>query len=178
MTRFEIEVRFERERINTLTADGEVLLTLLASFAAEESNSLSQNVKWTFQKKFREGRPHSKQRMLGYRWVGDEKVVVEEEADAVRFIFNSYISGMGPEEIARKLNEKGVKTLRGKKKCGTPTLHHDDLRRAFESVLATLGKEKDEIVKNLRLPLLCMLGTLFFSLSRGWRLEWRGRRGR
>ena len=27
-------------------------------------------------------------------------------------------------------------------KCGTPTLHHDDLRRAFESVLATLGKEK------------------------------------
>ena len=38
-----VAVRFERERIDTLSADGELLLTLLASFAQEESRSLSQN---------------------------------------------------------------------------------------------------------------------------------------
>ncbi len=41
-----VEVRFERERINTFTADGEVMLSILASFAEEESVSLSRNIKW------------------------------------------------------------------------------------------------------------------------------------
>ena len=41
-----IEVRFEKEHINSLSGDGEVMLTLLASFAQEEVRSLSENVKW------------------------------------------------------------------------------------------------------------------------------------
>ena len=45
-----VEVRFERERINTFTADGEVMLSILASFAEQESISLSQNLKWRVRK--------------------------------------------------------------------------------------------------------------------------------
>src|SRR5574344_1649349 len=41
-----IEVRFEKEGINSLSEDGELMLTLLASFAQEESRSISENVKW------------------------------------------------------------------------------------------------------------------------------------
>ena len=109
-----IEVRFEREHINSLSADGEVMLSILASFAQEESTSLSNNIKWTFQKKFREGRIHSRHSTLGYRWEGDEMVIVPEEAETVRFIFTSYIGGMSTGEITKELNRRGVKSLTGK----------------------------------------------------------------
>ena len=109
-----IEVRFEREHINSLSADGEVMLSILASFAQEESTSLSNNIKWTFQKKFREGRIHSRHSTLGYRWEGDKMVVVPEEAEIVRFIFDSYIGGMSTGEITKELNRRGVKSLTGR----------------------------------------------------------------
>ena len=62
-----VEVRFEREKINTFTGDGEVMLSILASFAEEESVSLSKNIKWVFKKKFENGEVHSHQKMLGYQ---------------------------------------------------------------------------------------------------------------
>ena len=49
-----VEVRFEKEHINSLSGDGEVMLSILASFAQEESASLSRNIKWTVQKKYQE----------------------------------------------------------------------------------------------------------------------------
>jgi site-specific DNA recombinase len=40
-----IPVYFEKEKINTMEAKGEVLLTIMASLAQQESQSLSSNVK-------------------------------------------------------------------------------------------------------------------------------------
>ena len=108
-----IEVRFEKERINSLTGDGEVMLSILASFAEQESVSLSNNIKWTFQKKFKNGEVHSHQKMLGYRWDGDERLVVPEEAETVRFIFSEYLAGKSYHAIARELDAKGVKSVHG-----------------------------------------------------------------
>ena len=90
------------------------MLSILASFAQEESTSLSNNIKWTFQKKFRNGEVHSHQKMLGYAWKGDEMVIVPEEAETVRFIFNSYIAGKSTGEITKELAAKGIKSVRGK----------------------------------------------------------------
>ena len=50
-----VEVRFEKENINSLSGDGELMLTILASFAQEESRSLSENVKWGIRKRFEKG---------------------------------------------------------------------------------------------------------------------------
>ena len=108
-----IEVRFEKERIHSLTGDGEVMLSVLASFAEQERVSLSNNIKWAFQKKFRKGEVHSHQKMLGYRWEGDERLVVPEEAETVRFIFNEYLAGKSYNAIARELDMMGVKSVRG-----------------------------------------------------------------
>lgn len=108
-----IEVRFEKENIHSLTGDGEVMLSILASFAEQESVSLSNNIKWTFQKKFRNGEVHSHQKMLGYRWEGDERLVVPEEAEIVRFIFNEYLAGKSYNAIARELDAKGMKSVHG-----------------------------------------------------------------
>jgi len=106
-----VEVRFERERISTFTGDGEVMLSILASFAEEESVSLSRNIKWVFKKKFERGQVHSHQKMLGYRWEGDERMIVPEEADIVRFVFSEYLAGKSYIAIARELDERGVKSV-------------------------------------------------------------------
>lgn len=62
-----IEVRFESENINSLSDDGELMLTLLASFAQEESRSISENVKWGIRKDFQKGIVNSFC-IYGYRW--------------------------------------------------------------------------------------------------------------
>ena len=108
-----VEVRFEKEKISSLSGDGEVMLSILASFAEQESVSLSNNIKWTFQKKFRNGEVHSHQKMLGYRWEGDERLVVPEEAEIVRFVFSEYLKGKSYIAIARELDEKGMKSVHG-----------------------------------------------------------------
>ena len=109
-----VEVRFEKERINTLTADGEVMLSILASFAEQESVSLSNNIKWTFQKKFKNGEVHSHHPTLGYRWEGDKMMVVDDEAEIVQFIYSLYLSGLSSNGIAKELDRKGIKGMHGK----------------------------------------------------------------
>lgn len=109
-----VEVRFERERINTFTADGEVMLSILASFAEQESISLSQNLKWRVRKGYEQGKPHAHLKLFGYRWEGDERVIVPEEAEIVRFIFSEYLSGKTFSAIAGELDAKGVKGASGK----------------------------------------------------------------
>ena len=54
-----VEVRFEDEHISTMSGDGELMLTLLASFAQAESESISANVRWARRKKFEQGLPHA-----------------------------------------------------------------------------------------------------------------------
>ena len=108
-----VEVRFEKENISSLSRDGEVMLSILASFAEQESVNLSNNIKWTFLKKFKNGEVHSHQKMLGYRWEGDERLVVPEEAEIVRFVFSEYLAGKSYVAIARELDEKGVKSVHG-----------------------------------------------------------------
>ena len=78
-----MSVRFEREGIDTATNDGELLLTLLASFAQEESRSLSENVKWSIQRRFTQGIPNSTL-IYGYRWEDGQFVVEPREAEAIR----------------------------------------------------------------------------------------------
>ena len=108
-----VEVRFERERINSLDADGELMLTILASFAQEESRSLSENIKWTLRKGYEEGKHYIRKRMLGYRWEGDELVVVPDEAETVRFIFGEYVKGTGIAKIRDTLKEQGRMGING-----------------------------------------------------------------
>ena len=63
-----VEVCFEEQNINSLSGEGELMLTLLASFAQAESESISENLKWAIRKGFEQGRPNTHRRMLGYRW--------------------------------------------------------------------------------------------------------------
>lgn len=107
-----IDIYFEKENIHSLSTDGELMLTLLASFAQEESRSVSENVKWRIRKKFEAGIPTG-QRLLGYYFKDGMLQVVPEEAKIVRQIFDDFLSGMGCSAIVRKLNRMGITTVHG-----------------------------------------------------------------
>jgi DNA invertase Pin-like site-specific DNA recombinase len=107
-----ISVRFEKENIDTLTTDGELLLTLLSTLAEEESKVTSENIRWKIKKKFEQGMPHIKQDMYGYRFK-ETKYKIEPKEEVVKQIYTWYLEGLTPTFIARKLNEQGVKTRKG-----------------------------------------------------------------
>jgi site-specific DNA recombinase len=107
-----VEVRFEKEDINSLSEDGELMLTLLASFAQEESRSTSENIKWAIRKKFQQGRPNSFN-VYGYRWNGEQFIVEPEEAKIVRLIFDNFLNGLSAEQTEVQLEEMGVKSYTG-----------------------------------------------------------------
>ncbi|PYG85717.1 DNA invertase Pin-like site-specific DNA recombinase [Ruminiclostridium sufflavum DSM 19573] len=108
-----IDVYFEKENIHSLSGDGELMLTILASYAQEESRSVSENCKWRIRKRFAQGELVSLRFMFGYRIEKGEVEVDPETADIVRMIFEDYIDGMGGSLIAKKLREMGVPALRG-----------------------------------------------------------------
>jgi site-specific DNA recombinase len=110
-----VEIRFERENISTFSGDGELLLTLLASFAQEESESISRNEKWAIKKKFEKGEPNTSLRSFGYDWDAEtgKCIINEEEAVWVRYIYNQYLNGASIKGLAKDLAEKDVTALRG-----------------------------------------------------------------
>ena len=103
-----VEVRFEKEHINSLSGDGELMLSILASFAQEESRSISQNQKWAIRKKFEQGIPNGHRAPYGYAWDGGMYRLIPEKKETLRFIFDSYLAGEPAYSIAKQLREKGV----------------------------------------------------------------------
>lgn len=108
-----IDVYFEEQNVHSISPDGELVLTILASFAQEESLSASENQKWRIKKNFEEGIPWNG-RMLGYRLDGDHYIVNEKEAEIVKRIYSEYLSGDGTPSIAKRLTEDGVPTMHGR----------------------------------------------------------------
>ncbi|MDR0883425.1 MAG: recombinase family protein [Oscillospiraceae bacterium] len=102
-----IDVFFEEQNIHSLSCEGELMLTILAGYAQEESMSCSENVKWRIRKDFAEGKP-STGKMLGYRLKDGVLTIVPEEAEVVRQIFDDYLSGMGTLAIKKKLAAEGI----------------------------------------------------------------------
>lgn len=108
-----VEVWFEKEGIRTFSGDGELMVSILASFAQEESESLSRNVKWGVRKRFEKGIPNGHFRIYGYRWEGDELVTVPEEAETVRRIFQNFLDGKSRLETEKEFAAEGITTRRG-----------------------------------------------------------------
>lgn len=109
-----VEVRFEKENISSLSPDGELMLTILAGFAQEESRSISENVKWGLRKRYSMGTAVVRNKtVLGYRFDGERYVIVEEEARLVRLIFDMYINKVPLRSISENLKTLGAKTPRG-----------------------------------------------------------------
>ncbi|MDE7414902.1 MAG: recombinase family protein [Lachnospiraceae bacterium] len=112
-----VGILFEKENINTLTEKSELLLTILSSIAQGESEDFSGNNRWSIEKRFRDGTFITGTPAYGYR--NDENgnlVIVEKDAETVRWIFESYLNGLGTYVIAKELNKKRIPTIRAGEK--------------------------------------------------------------
>lgn len=121
-----IDIFFEEQNMHSISAEGELMMTLMASVAQEESLSSSENVKWRIRKGFAKGQP-STCTMLGYRLIDGQITVVPQEAVIVKEIFNLYLAGCGIQGIANTLNENRVKTEK------IPFWHLDTLRKILRN---------------------------------------------
>lgn len=106
-----VDIYFERENVHSMSGDGEFMLSILASYAQEESLSASENQKWRVRKNFEAGKVCG-MRLLGYRLEDGVLTVVPEEAELVKEIFSDYLSGMGIVRIIKKYRERGVTLTR------------------------------------------------------------------
>ncbi|QWT17702.1 recombinase family protein [Collinsella sp. zg1085] len=113
-----IAVLFEKESINTLDAKGEVLLTIMASLAQQESQSLSQNVKLGIQYRYQQGKVQiNHKHFLGYTKDTDGNLIIDpEQAQTVKRIFREFLDGKSPHSIAKGLQADGISNGAGKTK--------------------------------------------------------------
>jgi DNA invertase Pin-like site-specific DNA recombinase len=121
---FDVEVYFEKENIYTLDSKGEMLITILSSFAQQESLSLSSNVTWGIRKRFSDGKvslPYKQ--FLGYE-KGEDGLpkIVESEAKIIRLIYRLFLEGWSCNSIAKHLTGQGIKTPGGKDQWHSTTV--------------------------------------------------------
>lgn len=111
-----IEVFFEKENLWTLDPKSELILTIMASIAQEESRSISQNVTWGKRVGFQEGKvSFAYKRFLGYKKVDDKIVIDEDQAVIVKLIYRMFlVEGKTATGIARYLKSQHIKTPSGK----------------------------------------------------------------
>lgn len=107
-----ITVYFEEQNIDTGTDDGELMLSILASYAQEESLSASENQKWRVRQNFENGQPW-RGFMLGYRYKDGQYIVVPDEAEIVQSIYTDFLDGKGVTAIMKRLNKEGILTQQG-----------------------------------------------------------------
>ena len=109
-----VQLYFEKEGLDTATAVSELILTVMAAFAQEESRSISENLKWGIRKRFEAGEARWCA-TYGYRKGPDGEIVIEpDEAAIVRMIFKMYQYGITMPDILEELNFMRTPSARGK----------------------------------------------------------------
>ncbi|SCY13375.1 recombinase family protein [Butyrivibrio sp. INlla14] len=110
-----VGVYFEKDQYNSLDEHVDFMLTLMASFAQEESRTISSNVRWGILVRMQNGTfKIQTQCLLGYDTSEDGHMyILPEEAKIVEVIYENCIRGKSYAETARILNDMGVVTIKG-----------------------------------------------------------------
>lgn len=103
-----VNVRFEREGIDTVNVSSELITAIYAAFAQKESESISGNMRWSYQRRMESGTFLPPSTPYGYRIVNKKIEIDPERAVIICKVFQWYLDGISKEQIAHKLNEAGV----------------------------------------------------------------------
>ncbi len=103
-----VDIYFEEQNIHSLSGDGELMLTILASYAQEESRSVSENCKWRIRKNYERGNAIPIL-TYGYTIIEGKPDINPDEAAVVQLIFEKHNQGMGLWSIANMLDSLGIK---------------------------------------------------------------------
>ena len=118
-----INMHFENEKLDSINADKEFEITLRGMLAQDESRNTSENIQWGIQRKFEKGEIYTKYKnFMGYTCVDGEIVIVPEQAEVVKKIFDLYLQGLTLRQIKAYLEAQGIKTVTGKGIWDTKTI--------------------------------------------------------
>ena len=110
-----IAVIFEKENINTLETDSEILITMMGAFAQAESESISANVRWGKRQAMREGKAIIQYKKLYAYKRGEDgnPEIIPDQAAVVQDIYNQYLAGASLRMIKDKLEAEGILNASG-----------------------------------------------------------------
>ncbi|KJS20679.1 MAG: DNA invertase [Clostridiaceae bacterium BRH_c20a] len=118
-----INMHFENEKLDSIEADKEFEITLRGMLAQDESRNISENIKWGIERKFEKGDIFAKNKnFMGYTCVDGDIVIVPEQAEVVRKIFDLYLQGLTLGQIKDYLGAQGIRTVTGKEIWDTKTI--------------------------------------------------------
>ncbi len=118
-----INMYFETEDLDSINVDKEFEITLRGMLAQDESRNTSENIQWGFQRKFEKGDIFTKYKnFMGYTCVDGEIVIVPEQAEVVRKIFDLYLQGLSFRQIKSYLESQEIKTITEKEIWDTKTI--------------------------------------------------------
>lgn len=109
-----VSVQFEEDHIDTETLTSELMVSVFGSLAQQESLSISQNLRMSYQRRMEKGEFLTANPPLGYTLTdGCRLKVVPQEAAVVQQIFEGYVAGASTRDLARRLTGAGVPTTEG-----------------------------------------------------------------
>jgi site-specific DNA recombinase len=119
-----VEIFFEKENLYSSDSKVDFMLTIFSSIAQEESRNISENIKWGYRKRFKDGKVYvNTKRFLGYDKDENGKLIIDkEEAETIKMIFNLFIAGESITAIANYLTEQNRKNGRGVVNWSAPNI--------------------------------------------------------
>ena len=147
-----VEVFFINDNIKTMDGDGELRLTLMATFAQDESRKTSIRVKSGQQTSMENGVVYGTGNILGYDRVGKGMVINPEQAKVVRMIFDWYLNGWGLTKIKNELEMRHIPTATGLPHWHVTVISHI-LQNSFYCGIMTYHKEyTPDYLKQKKIP--------------------------
>lgn len=110
-----VSIYFEEQGIDTATLDLELVMTFPGIAAQRESETISENMRWSYQKRMESGEFNCCRAAYGYDLIDGALRINEAEAEVIRRIFHLYLQGCGKQAIANQLNTDGVPKRYGQK---------------------------------------------------------------
>lgn len=119
-----VSIYFEEQGIDSDKMNMEMLVTFPGMAAQQESVTISDNMRWSYQKRMESGEFNCCAPAYGYDLVDGQLVIKEDEATVIRRIFDLYLQGIGKQNIANILNAEGVPRRYGQKKWYHNTVNY------------------------------------------------------
>ncbi|NYB73382.1 recombinase family protein [Sedimentibacter hydroxybenzoicus DSM 7310] len=117
-----INIYFEKENLNSLETEKEIDIAFNGVLAQEESRNLSENVQWGYKRKFERGDDFVGKMPMGYKHINDEWIIISEEAEIIRKIYQLYLEGSTLQQIKEYLEEHKIKTATGQETWATAVI--------------------------------------------------------
>ena len=120
-----VSVLFEEEHIDTQTLTSELMVSVFGSLAQQESMSISQNLRMSYQRRMEKGEFLTAHSPLGYDLADGCKLRInEEQAELVRWIFDTYLNGKSSLEIAEMLTRREIPSIDGNSVWNDSTIRY------------------------------------------------------